>query len=204
MAEDVKTEETPAEESSTEAKTEEAVPYDRFKEVVDERNQARDDLSKSLDKETPTEEQPQTGLTETQQAEQQAQKYIDDRARVQVEEILGERDAAETQEQADFDSQLQNQLDLNPSVKKDDFLKFIEERADSYGVSDVAGAMALYKDLKMATTEGADEKAADIASKPGLPQHEGGTAPSGPPEGDADKGSASDIAEEITAGLDRS
>ncbi len=203
MADDVNKEETSAEESSTEAKTEEAVPYDRFKEVVDERNQARTDLSKSLDNETPKTEQPQTGLTEAQQQEQQAQKYIDDRAEAKVNEILEKRTAAETKEQVEFDSALQNQLDLNPSIKKDDFLKFIEDKADSYGVKGVAGAMALYKDLKMATTEGADEKAKDIASKPGLPQHEGGAAEGGTPEADTSK-SLSEIAEEVTSEMDRS
>ena len=100
MAEDVKEGEAQAEEPSTDAKTEESVPYDRFKEVVDERNQARDDLSKSLDKDAPTAEQPQTGLTDTEKAEKAAQDYIDDRASAKVKEILDERSATETQEQA--------------------------------------------------------------------------------------------------------
>ena len=177
--------ETPKEEPSTPETEEKTVPYSRFKEVVDEKNQLLGSIDNRLEELGKKETSP-AGLSDTEQAEQKAKEYIRNEIRDELKSERAQEATAKQAEQVQLDKDVQSQLDLNPDVKKEEFLKFMEE-GDRYGVSTVGGFMELFKDLRKASTKGADEAAKDIASKPSLPSHEGGSQVGGPPEGDAEK-----------------
>ena len=179
-------------EPSTEEKT---VPYERFKEVVDERNELRK-ISEKIDALDKKEEKSPTGLSAE---EQKARDYLEK----MTLEIVEKREKTQTEqtqkEEAQFEDEVKRQLELNPSVKKDEFLKFIEDKSDNYGVKSVSGAMRLYKDRNSASKEGAEKAKKDIASKPSMPSHEGGASTS---YSDEDKGkSLNQIAEEVISKL---
>ena len=80
----------------------------------------------------------------------------------------------EAKVQADFEKELETVLELNSSVDKDKFVKFLEEEADNYEVSSVKGAMAIFKKLNNATEEGKEAAKEMLSKKPNLPSPDGG------------------------------
>lgn len=181
------TSEETTEESSTPEQTEQTVPYDRFKKVNDEKKE----LEQKLEDSKP---QPQS-------KEQQAEEYLDKL----VDKRLDKRDeaakAAETKEQKKFDSDVDDLLTVHTDVKKEEFLKFIDENGDKYGVTSVKGAMALYKDLGNIKKETAEEAKDSLKAKPGLPKSEAIPGSVKTPEDDKGK-SLEQIKEEAIAELE--
>jgi len=166
MEEDVNTEEV--EETSTEEEasaSEKTVPYDRFKEINEQKKAAEQERD-SLKQKTET-------LTPEQQKEKQAKDYL----RGLTKEVLAEEKKAakdaETQEQKKFEEEVSDILIVNTEVNKEEFLKFIEDNSDKYGITSVKGAMSLYKDLGKVKSETAEETKERLAKKPNLPKGEG-------------------------------
>lgn len=145
---------------------EKTVPYSRFKEVNEQKKtaeQERDSLKKTTE--------PQ--LTPEQQKEKQAKDYL----RGITKEVLAEEKKAvkeeEVQEQKKFEDEVSDILAVNTDIDKDEFLKFIEDNGDKYGITSVKGAMTLYKDMGKAKTDTEEKTKEDLAKKPNLPKTEG-------------------------------
>lgn len=168
LEEDVKTEdgkETTTEESSTpEDKT---VPYDRFKEVNDLKKEAEDKV-KTLEADKPGE------LTPKQQEEKQAKDYISSLVSEEVDKRESALKSKETQEEEQFSQDVQDSLDENQDIKKDDFVKFLEDQGESF--TSVKAAMTVFKQIgknvKDAKAEGREEEQA----KPDMPSSDAGAA----------------------------
>lgn len=155
MTDDVK-----KEEAST---SEQNVPYSRFKEVNEAKNQAEQDLQAL--KETKTED-----LTPDQQKEKQAKDFLKGLVKEQLKEEDKAKKATEAKEQKKFDSDIRESLDINPSINKKDLLKFIEDNSDKYSITSVAGAVRLYRDLNKIKDETVEETKENLAAKPKLPK----------------------------------
>ena len=172
--------ETPAEtpsvpEEKPEVKPEEKkpdVPYDRFSEVVGEKNKQRDradGFEKELEekKDKPEKDDKKEDISET------------------VEKVIEKREVEKTakaeSEERTFKKGVDDILELHPDIKRNDFLKFVEENGEKYGIESVKGAFQVSQDLgKVKSTEKKD--------KAGLPTSEGDAIVKiAPPEGDEKK-----------------
>jgi len=154
-------------EPSSEPKVEKEVPYSRFKEVNDQLKSLKTEITKLTQKEIRTE------LSDTEKKDLDAKQYL----KGLLEEVMNERESKTTQveqaELAKFNQDVDEVLELNPDIKRDDFLKFIEEKADKYGVDSIKGAMLLYKDFNQ-TVEGTKQSVKkELASRPKFPTSEG-------------------------------
>ncbi len=162
MVEETGVEETPTEESP--ASEEKTVPYDRFKKVNEERKEAVEE-NKSL-KEKPKEEtQPD--------AEKQAKEYLSGLVDEELEKRDKQKVQTETDEQTKFESDVTELLDVHTDVKKDDFLKFIEENDEELEFSSPKAAMATYRKVNNLSKEAEEKVKDDLEQKPSLPRNEG-------------------------------
>lgn len=150
--------------------TEKSVPYSRFREVNEKMRSLEAEINSLKN------QKAETGLTPEQQQELQAKQYLKNLLLETINEERRAREEAEKAEQEKFEKEVDDTLALYPDVKKDDFLKFIEEKGEAYGISSVAGAMKLYLDFKNFQKEVSDKTKKSLASKPSFPQHEGGSA----------------------------
>lgn len=155
------------------------VPYHRFKEINDKVHNLEEQL-KSYDK-----AKNETGKINDQ--ETQAREYLQKLLEETLDKKEKMRIEMESKEQAQFESEVKEILEINSDVKESDFLKFLEEKADDYGVQNIAGAMKLYRDLNNLEKESVKKAKADLTGKPKLPSNEGPGGSSGAPESDKGK-----------------
>lgn len=170
MNEDVKIEgelETPEEESST--PEERTVPYERFKEVNSKLHQTEAEVQ-SLKTQKRDE-----GLTPEQEKELQAKTYLKNLLKETITDVEKERSQQETEEQKSFEREIDDSLLINSDVNRADFLKFVENKADKFGITTVTGAMLLYREMNNLSKESADKAKRDVLRKPGLPSSDGGS-----------------------------
>lgn len=147
---------------------EKTIPYSRFREVNEKMKSLEAEINSLKSKKA------EDGLTPEQQQELQAKQYLKNLLKETLDEERRAREEAERLEQERFEAEVNDVLYLHQDVSKDDFLKFIEEKSEVYGITSVAGAMKLYLDLRNIQKEVADKTKKSLASKPSLPQHEGG------------------------------
>ena len=159
---------------------EQTVPYKRFKEVNEDKKEAEQKLQ------TLKEEKGET-LTLEQQKEKQAKDYLKGLVKDQLVEEAKAKEAADTQEQKKFESDVDDVLAVNSKVDREEFLKFIEDDSKKYGITDVSGAMELYKDLGKIKSDTAEETKENLAKKPNLPKSEGISATKQDLSGDKEK-----------------
>ena len=157
---DVNKEETPTEEPSPAEKT---VPYSRFKEV--------NEKAKELEQKLETAKTSTTPQAKTK--EEQAEEYLSKLTEKALDKREAAQKAAQAKEKKEFNSEVDDILSVHTDVKKDEFLKFMEENGDKYGVKSVKGAMSLYKDLVVLKKNTAEETKDSLSKKPGLPKSEG-------------------------------
>ena len=165
------TEEKSKDESSSDSSTDKdkVIPYDRFSTVVKERNELREQLSKG---EIAKKDEVKT-LTPEEKKEIDAKTYLKNLYKEVMTEEESQRKQKEEQELKTFNSEVNSALELNLEVKREDFLKFIEEKSKSYGVKSITGAMALYKDLNKSVLEAKDQGKKEILNRPKTPVNEG-------------------------------
>ena len=154
---------------------ESSVPYHRFKEVNDKLKTVGDEIA-----ELKKAQKGPDGLTDQQKKELEAKTYLKGLLGETLEEQKKAEAQAEAQELKTFQQEVDDTLGLNPSIKKDEFLKFLEEEGDDY--SSVTSAMKGYKKLEEAKTQGAEKAKKDLKGKPNLPAGEGGGAKERPAE----------------------
>jgi len=159
MTEDVKQIE---EETST---SEQSVPYSRFKEV--------NEKAKSTEQELQTLKAEKGVLTPEQQKEKQARTFLKGLVKEQLQEEEEERKATEAKEQKEFESNVDDVLSVNTIVDRTEFLKFIEDNSNKYGITTVKGAMKLYKDLNKIKDETVEQTKENLAVRPKLPKSQG-------------------------------
>lgn len=145
---------------------EQSVPYNRFKEVNDKKNELEARIAELEGKKN------DGGLTAEQQKELQAKQVL---AKM-FDEHLANREKtakeAEAREQREFEEQVKNELAANTEVKRAEFVKFLEDNGDDF--STVASAMKFYKTLDAAQKEAYNKAKGELTGKPALPKHEGG------------------------------
>ena len=133
--------------------------------------------------------------------ELEAKQYLKNLLKETLKEEKDTEAQAKAKEEETFGNEVNNILAINTDVKRADFLKFIEDKAESYGIESIEGAMRLYKDLGNITKETSDKTKKDILGKPKLPQSEGDGISKTPPD---DKGkSLWQIAQEAIQGLSK-
>ena len=147
---------------------EKSIPYSRFKEVNDDLKTLKQEIAGLKTQKS------DGGLSPEQQKELDAKTYL----KSLLTETLNENKQVESQkEKAElekFDSDVSESLSVNTDVKKDEFLKFIEEEASAYGIESVDGAMKLYRKMNNLTKEVSEKTKKEMLGKPRLPEHEGG------------------------------
>lgn len=146
---------------------EKTVPYERFREVNQKMRDLETEIS-SLKTKSDT-----TGLSEEQQKELKAKEYLKSLLKETLTETEKEKSAAEAKEQSNFEQEVRDALDINPDVKRAEFTKFLEEKADDYGITSVSGAMRLYREINNLSKEAVEKAKKDLTNKPGLPKSEG-------------------------------
>lgn len=142
------------------------VPIGRFKEQYKKTKDLEQEVD-SLKQKT----EPQ--LTPEQQKEKQAKDYLRGLIKDERKKVLAEEAEVKVKEQKDFESDVSDILAVNTDVDKEEFLKFIENSSDDYGITSVKGAMKLYKDLGKVKTDTQEETKEKLAKKPNLPKGEG-------------------------------
>jgi hypothetical protein len=162
MDEEIKEESLPSDEDK------QTVPVSRFKEVYREKKELEQKVSslEAKKEETPDEKK-----------ELEAKTYLKNLQKEVLKEMEEEKVRASKEELTKFNQQVEDTLVINTDVKKAEFLKFIEEEAEHYGIESVDGAMKLYRKFNDLSKEVADKTKKDISSKPKMPTHEGGGKP---------------------------
>ena len=147
---------------------EKTVPYERFHEVIEKTHELENQI-----KELKEQKATNKGISPEQEKELQAKTYLKNLLR----ETLSEQESAKKQEDErearEFKQNVDEVLSANADVKRSDFVKFLETKADSYGVKSVHGAMQIFRDLNNLSREAAEKAKKDIAAKPGMPKSEG-------------------------------
>ena len=149
------TPETPTEEKS--------VPVGRFNEVYKEKKELEQKLEEAKTSTTP----------QAKTKEEQAEEYLSKLTEKALDKRELAQKAAQAKEKKEFNAEVDDLLSVHTDVKKDEFLKFMEENGDKYGVKSVKGAMSLYKDLVVLKKNTAEETKDSLSKKPGLPKSEG-------------------------------
>ena len=150
------------EESSTSDKV---VPYDRFAEVIKEKNELKQKL----------EEQSKPSVNQdNEDKEVKAKNYLKTLTKETLEEVKREEIAQRQAEEKEIEKEISNTLELNPDIKKTDFTKFLSEKAEIYGIKSIDGAMKLYREINNLSKDVADKTKKDILGKPVMPKSEGG------------------------------
>lgn len=146
---------------------EKTVPYGRFKEVNEEKNRLEQEIASLKN------QKRDGGLSPEQEKELQAKQYLKSLLKETLAEEEKAKQEAEATELKQFEASVDEVLALNPAVKRDDFLKFIEEKSDEYGIQTPEGAMKLYLDLGKLSKDALDKAKDELRGKPKLPHHEG-------------------------------
>lgn len=164
------------------------VPLERFREVYGKVKELEEEISTLKAKpETPE-----------QDKELQAKMYLKNLYKEILQEEQAVSSKKEQREISDFNAEVDDVLLVNPGIKREDFLKFIEEKSEDYGLESVSGALKVYKDLRAVAQTASEKAKEELKKKPGLPSHEGG----GSKPAYDDKGkSLQDIAQEVARGL---
>lgn len=149
---------------------EKTVPLERFQEVYGEMKALKDEVNLLKEK---SDTQP-GGLTPQQKQELEAKEYLAKLIDERLTETSSKREQEEVKELQEFASELETVLEMNSSVDKEQFMKFLEEEADNYDVSSVKGAMAVFKKINSSTEEGKVKAKEDLARKPNLPSSDFG------------------------------
>lgn len=147
------------------------VPYSRFKEVNDSLKELREKMEsiESLQVKKDTGK----SLTPDEQKELDAKSYLKGLLKETLQEETTAKTQAEEKELKEFNSSVSSVLEENTDVKREDFLKFIEEKADKYGVTSVTGAMILFRDMNNLTKESKEAGKKEEKNKPKFPANEG-------------------------------
>lgn len=183
MPEDVNIEESSASEEKT-------VPYSRFKEVNEKAKEAEQEIQTLKSQTTGT-------LTPEEQKEAQAKNFLKGLVKEQLKEEAEAEKALTAKEQKEFNSNVDDALAVNTSIGRPDFLKFIEDYADKYGITTVPGMMKLYKDLNEIKDDTVEQTKENLAAKPKLPKSKGGADIAQDYSGDKQKSYAQVTAEII-------
>ncbi len=152
-------------ESSTSEASEKMIPESRFNEVYGK--------MKTLEREIGTlKEGKRDGtLSEDQQKELQAKEYLKGLLKETLSEQERTKQEQEQQEVREFKDKVETVLAIHTDVKKDDFLKFLEEEGDDY--ASVDAAMKVYKGLSETAKDASEKAKQSISKKPKLPSSEG-------------------------------
>ncbi len=152
-------------ESSTSEASEKMIPESRFNEVYGK--------MKTLEREIGTlKEGKRDGtLSEDQQKELQAKEYLKGLLKETLSEQERTKQEQEQQEVREFKDKVETVLAIHTDVKKDDFLKFLEEEGDDY--ASVDAAMKVYKRLSETAKDASEKAKQSISKKPKLPSSEG-------------------------------
>lgn len=110
-------------------------------------------------------------LTPEQEKEFQAKTYLKNLLKETLDETQKERDARERADLESFKTEVEEVLDANTDVKREDFMKFLEEDGDDY--SSVAAAIKGYKRLHETAEDAADKAKKGEQRKPRMPKSEG-------------------------------
>lgn len=173
--------------------TPEPVPYERFKEVNEQKNALETRI-----KELETKKETPGGLNDAQQKELEAKQYLKGLLKETLSEEQQAAKAAEEQEQKQFERQVSDVLGVNPDVEKKDFVDFLEKEGDDY--ASVDSAMRAYKRINEKVIEAKKKTREDEKRKPDMPSHEGGGGKSSALETDKGK-TISQIADEVIRGM---
>ena len=170
------------------------VPYDRFAEV----NRERRELEQKVEELQKSNEQSPNPSQADVDKEAQAREYLRNLVREENEAAkLAEKEAT-VAEQKKFEQDVEDVLSVHTSVDKDEFVKFIEDESEEFGITSVDGAMKLYLKFNQLSEEKAEEGKKEVLAKPKLPRSEGVRAEA--PADDSHK-SLRELANEITTGL---
>ena len=160
-----------AEDSPPQESKGETVPIGRFNEVYKETKELKEEVAALKGKAEPGTQTPEA------QKEADAEKYLDNL----LDKRLDARETAAKEATAKEDTELKesidNTLSINTDVKREEFLKFMEEKRDTYKFQSVEGAMSIYRDMNNLTKEVQEKTKEDMGDKPSFPKTEG--APSG-------------------------
>lgn len=190
-------EEQPAEPDPAEPSTPKAdqtVPLSRFQEVYHKQKELEQEVSALKD------QKKSEGLTPEQEKELQAKQYLKNLLKETLSEQEQTKAQAEAQEQAKFEREVDEALMAQPDVKREDFLKFVEEKSDRYGLESVSGSMKVYLDLQQTHKEAGEKARESLLGKPGLPSSEGSGKYQGPPPEDKTR-SFGGVVQDILKGL---
>ena len=154
--------ETPTPEGQT-------VPIDRFNKVYQENKALKESA------ETPKAEE-EGKLSPDQQKEASAKTYLKGLVKEELEEAKAEEVKATKAEENKFDTDVEDILDANTDIDRDEFLKFVEDKSEEYDMQSVKGAMAAFKDSKNIKSDTEEETKENLAKKPDLPKSEAGGA----------------------------
>lgn len=145
------------------------VPYTRFKEVNDKFKTLEGEIAALK-----TQSKEDGGLSPEQKKELEAKTYLKNLLKETLDETKQAESAQEKAELERFEKDVEESLSIHTDVKKEDFLKFIEEDAPAYGIESVDGAMKLYRKINDLSKDIAERTKRDMKSKPSFPTHEGG------------------------------
>lgn len=178
---------------------EKSVPYARFKEVNDEVKGLKEKLE-NIEK-LQTKQDGGKTLTPEEKKELDAKTYLKGLLKETMEETEKAKKDGEARELKQFNEAVAGVLEINPDIKRDDFLKFVKENESKYKFSSVEGAMAIYKDLNKTKTEAKEQGKKEVINRPKFPSNDGGSAPQ---TYDVKGKSMSQIAEEAKRELEKS
>lgn len=151
------------------------VPYSRFKEVNNKVKELENAINNTNNLQAKKDEGK--ALTPEEQKDLNAKNYLKGLLKETLEEQEKSKQEATAKELKEFNASVDNVLEINPDVKKDEFLKFIEENEDKYKFSSVDGAMAIYKDLNKVKSEAKEQGKKEVQNRPKFPANEGSPAP---------------------------
>lgn len=178
---------------SSPSENQETVPIGRFKEVYGQK--------KELERKLAEKEGQKGEATPDASKEVQAKTYL----KSLLKETLAEEKEAQTQAekkaQTEFEDNVNDQLSLHTSVKRTDFVKFLEDSGDDY--SSVEAAMRGYMKINETAVSAAEKAKKDKDGKPGMPKSDtSGGESEGPPATDKGK-SLWEIAQDAARALNK-
>ena len=151
---------TSGEGSSPSGEGAQTVPLTRFQEVYTKKQELEKELS-ALKTSKPSNE-----ISEEEKKLEDQMKRINERQD-------REKKTAKDEEQKQFNGNVDDVLSVYSDVDRSDFLKFIENNSDRYGITSVKGAMSIYRDINKMAQETEEQVKQRMSSKPALPRNEG-------------------------------
>ena len=145
------------------------VPLGRFQEVYKNLKEVTKEV------EALKERQKEGATTPEQDKELQAKQYLKGLLKETLKEQEETSEREKAKEETQFAEEVDEVLTFEKDIKKDDFLKFIEDNSEKYGITSVKGALQLYKDFGSLSKEELEKAKKELARKPGLPKSDGGS-----------------------------